>query len=154
MPRLTKTPNILMTYHDSRSASATRSPLISFTRAKALSSSTDRSRPLEGYRSRSSSPYSITSRTSRSFSYSQRRIWHSSSVQPRLVSCLDWELEARLGEEVSLNSVDLTTITFRTYLSKHMCKGCQPFLPHDDGTFLAVQLPLLGKELPLQLSSH
>jgi hypothetical protein len=74
MPRSTRTPETLMTYRDSRSTSAARSPLIQSARVRALSSSVDRSYPLGGCRPRSSSSTSIASCTSRSVSYRQRRI--------------------------------------------------------------------------------
>jgi hypothetical protein len=45
----------------------------------------------------------------------------------------------------------VTGITFRAHLSKGALKGCQSIVPRGDGTFHAIQLPILGKELPLQL---
>jgi hypothetical protein len=59
-------------------------------------------------------------------------------------------------EEVPLDGINtsVTNITFHAHLPKHTSKGCQPFLPCDDGTLSAIQLPLLSKELPLQLNDH
>jgi hypothetical protein len=61
----------------------------------------------------------------------------------------------RLGKEVLLESLgsDTTGITFRA-LSKGVLKSHQSILPHGDGAFLAIQLPLLGKKLTLQLNGH
>jgi hypothetical protein len=61
-----------------------------------------------------------------------------------------------LGEEFLLDnlSLDATGITFYEHLSKSALKGRQYILPHGDATFLAIQLPLPGKELPLQLDDH
>jgi hypothetical protein len=40
-------------------------------------------------------------------------------------------------------------------MSSHMMrKGCQAFLPHDDGTLSTIQLPILSKQLLLQLDGH
>jgi hypothetical protein len=49
---------------------------------------------------------------------------------------------------------DVTGVTFRAHLSKGAVKGCQSILPRSNGTFPAIQLPLLGKELPLQHDGH
>jgi hypothetical protein len=59
--------------------------------------------------------------------------------------------DACLGEEVLLDSLgsDKTDITFREQLSKGALKGRQSILTRGDGTSLAIQLPLPGKELPL-----
>jgi hypothetical protein len=94
MPRSTSMPEICMTCHDSHSGSMARSLSILSRRAWALSSSADRSCLSGGCRPRSSSSTSIASRTSRSVSCRQRRVWHSSSVRSRSLSRLDWELEA------------------------------------------------------------
>jgi hypothetical protein len=61
-----------------------------------------------------------------------------------------------MGEEVLLDNLssDATGIMFRVHLSKGVLKGYQAILPHGDDTFPAIQLPLLGKELPLQLGGH
>jgi hypothetical protein len=63
---------------------------------------------------------------------------------------------ARLGEEVPLDSINTgaTSIIFHAHLPERACKGCQAFLPRDDGTLSAIQLPLLGKEPLLQLDGH
>jgi hypothetical protein len=55
-----------------------------------------------------------------------------------------------------LNSLssDVTGITFRASLFKGMLKSRQSILPHDDGAFPAIQLPLPGKKLLLQLDGH
>jgi hypothetical protein len=55
------------------------------------------------------------------------------------------------GKEELLDSLgsDATGITFCVHLSKGTLKGLQSILPRDDGTFLAIQLPLSSKELPL-----
>jgi hypothetical protein len=81
-----------------------------------------------------------------------------------LIQCLDevGELsghrarDVRLGEDVMLDSVgsDATSVTFHAHLSKGTLKGCQSILPCGDGTFPTIQLPLLGKELPLHLDGH
>jgi hypothetical protein len=59
--------------------------------------------------------------------------------------------DMRLGEEVLLDSLssNVTDVTFCEHLSKGTLKGCQSILPRGDGTFLAIQLPLPGKELTL-----
>jgi hypothetical protein len=64
--------------------------------------------------------------------------------------------DAHLGKEVLLDSLssDTTDITFHEHLSKGTLKGRQSILPHGDGTFPAIQVPLPGKELPLQLNGH
>jgi hypothetical protein len=64
--------------------------------------------------------------------------------------------DARLGEEVLLHSLgsDVTDVTFCEHLSKGALKGRQSVLPRSDVSFPAIQLPLLGKELPLQLDGH
>jgi hypothetical protein len=61
-----------------------------------------------------------------------------------------------LAEEVLLDSLgsDATGITFHVHLSKGTLKGHQSLLPHGDGTFSTIQLPLLGKEVLLQLDDH
>jgi hypothetical protein len=92
---MTKALEIPMTCYDSRPASVARSPLILSTHTQVWSSSVDRSRLLGGCKPRSWSSASIASLTSMSLSYMQRRIWHSSNVRLRLVSCLDLELETR-----------------------------------------------------------
>jgi hypothetical protein len=64
--------------------------------------------------------------------------------------------DACLGEEVLLDSLgsDATSITFCVHYSKGMLKGCQSILPRGDDTFTAIQFPLSGKELLLQLDGH
>jgi hypothetical protein len=61
-----------------------------------------------------------------------------------------------LGKEVPLNSIgtDMTSIVIHTRLPKRTCNGSQPFLPCDDGTLSAIQLPLSSKKLCLQFNSH
>jgi hypothetical protein len=51
-------------------------------------------------------------------------------------------------------SMTMTSITFRAHLHEHACKGSQAFLQGDDGTLSAIQLPLPGKKLLLQLGGH
>jgi hypothetical protein len=51
-------------------------------------------------------------------------------------------------------SLDATGVTFHVHFSKGALKGRQSILPCDNGTFPAIQLPLSGKELPLQLDGH
>jgi hypothetical protein len=139
-PRSTGMLEILMTYYNSCSASAARSPSIRSTRVRALSSSTDQSHPSVGCRPCSSSFANIASHTSRSISCWRKRIWHSSSVRSRSVSCLHRELEACAWVKKSRSMASawalLASHSVRTSPSTH--KGCQPFLPHDDGTFLAI----------------
>jgi hypothetical protein len=64
--------------------------------------------------------------------------------------------DARLGEDVLMDSLgsDIIGVMFRAHLFKGALKGCQSILPRGDGTFPAIQLSLLGRELPLQLDSH
>jgi hypothetical protein len=103
MPRSTRALEIPMTSCDSRPASTARSPLIPSTRTRVSSSSTDRFHLLGGggCRPRACSSASITSCTSRSISYRQRRIWYFSNVQLRSVSRLDMELVVRACAEKS-----------------------------------------------------
>jgi hypothetical protein len=56
-----------------------------------------------------------------------------------------------LGKEVLLDSHDsnVTGTMFRVQLSKGVLKSCQSIIPRGDGTFPAIQLPLLDKNLPL-----
>jgi hypothetical protein len=58
---------------------------------------------------------------------------------------------ARLGQEVPLDEIctGVTSVMFCVHLPMHVSKGCQPFLPRDDGTLSAIQLPLPSKDLPL-----
>jgi hypothetical protein len=51
---------------------------------------------------------------------------------------------ARLGEEVPLDDISMgvTRVMFCAHLPMHECKGCQAFLPCNNGTLLAIQLPL------------
>jgi hypothetical protein len=64
--------------------------------------------------------------------------------------------DAHLGEEVLLDNLGsgATDVTFCEHLSKGMLNGRQSILPRGDGTFPAIQLPLLSKELPLELDGH
>jgi hypothetical protein len=61
-----------------------------------------------------------------------------------------------LGEEVPLDGIgtSVTIIMFRAHLPECMRKGHQAFLPCNDGTLSAIQLPLPNKELLLQLDDH
>jgi hypothetical protein len=61
-----------------------------------------------------------------------------------------------MEEEILLDDIDMgaTSITFHAHLLECACKGHQAFLPHDDGTLSAIQLPLMGKELLFQLDGH
>jgi hypothetical protein len=61
----------------------------------------------------------------------------------------------RLGEEVPLDGIGTTatTVTFHAHLPERMRNGREAFLPRDDGTLSAIQLPLL-KELLLQLDGY
>jgi hypothetical protein len=60
----------------------------------------------------------------------------------------------RLGEEILLDGIStgVTGVTFHVHHPKCTCKGHQPFIPPDDGTLAAIQLPLSSKEPPLQLN--
>jgi hypothetical protein len=64
--------------------------------------------------------------------------------------------DTHMDEEVLLDSLssDATGVTFREHLSKGTLKGHQSILPHGGSTFPAIQLHLLGKELPLQHDGH
>jgi hypothetical protein len=59
----------------------------------------------------------------------------------------------RPSKEVLLDSLisDTLDITFRAHLPKGALESRQSILPRGDGTFPAIQLPLLGKEPLLQL---
>jgi hypothetical protein len=96
MPRSTRTLEILTTYRDSHS---------------------------RGCRSCSNSFASIASCTTRSISCRQRRIWHSSSARPRLVSYLYQELKGRAWEKKSRWTASaqarLASRSTRTSLSTH-----------------------------------
>jgi hypothetical protein len=98
MPRSTRELEIPMTNYDSchlsvaqssliptsctwASSSSTDRSLIPTSCTWASSSSTDRSRPSEGHRPHASSFSSITSCTTRSITYRQRRICHSSNIR-------------------------------------------------------------------------
>jgi hypothetical protein len=81
MPRSTRELEIPMTNYDSCHLSVAQSSLIPTSCTWASSSSTDRSRPSEGHRPHASSFSSITSCTTRSITYRQRRICHSSNVR-------------------------------------------------------------------------
>jgi hypothetical protein len=61
-----------------------------------------------------------------------------------------------LGVEVPLDGIGtgMTNVTFCVHLPESTRKGCQAFLPCDDGTLSVIQLPFLGKELLLQLDDH
>jgi hypothetical protein len=60
------------------------------------------------------------------------------------------------GNEVLLDGLgwDVLDITFRAHLPKGVCESCQSILPRGDGAFPAIQLPLSGKELLLQLTNY
>jgi hypothetical protein len=62
----------------------------------------------------------------------------------------------RTGNDVPLDSLNLDVfgITFCVCLPKRMCESHQSILPHEDGAFHAIQPPLSGKELLLQLNGH
>jgi hypothetical protein len=90
-----------MTCHNSHSASVVHLPLILSMRAWAWLSSADRTRLSGGCRPWSDPFASNTSCTSMSISCRQRRVCHSSSIRPRSVSCLDWELEVHAWVEKS-----------------------------------------------------
>jgi hypothetical protein len=138
MTRSTRALEIPTSYCDSHPASSALSPLIPSTCTLVLPISADRSLPSGGCRPRSCSYTSIASRTSRSVSYRQRRIWRSSNVRLRSVSYLVPELQTRARAKKSC-----WTALARTQLASHyVC------------TFPAIQLPLLGRELPLELDGH
>jgi hypothetical protein len=61
-----------------------------------------------------------------------------------------------LGKEVLPDTLgsDATGIPFHVHLSKGALKSHQSILPRGDCAFPALQLPLLGKKLPLQLDDH
>jgi hypothetical protein len=63
---------------------------------------------------------------------------------------------AHPGKEAPLDSLgmDARGITFRVCHPKRTHESHQPIVPCGDGTFPAIQLPLLGKELLLQLDGH
>jgi hypothetical protein len=94
IPRSTRALEISMTNCDSCPTSAARSTSILTTGARISPNSADRSRLSKGCRMFACSSTSIASCTSRSVSYRQRRIWHSSNIWLRLMRCLDLELEA------------------------------------------------------------
>jgi hypothetical protein len=56
-----------------------------------------------------------------------------------------------MGEEVTFDGISTgtTSIMFHVHLPERTHKGRQAFLPSDDGTLSAIQLPLQGKELLL-----
>jgi hypothetical protein len=60
---------------------------------------------------------------------------------------------ARLGKEVLLGNLglDMLSVTFYAHHPKGMLESHQPILPRGDGAYPAIQLPLPGKELLLQL---
>jgi hypothetical protein len=60
---------------------------------------------------------------------------------------------ARLGKEVLLESfsLDILGIMFYVHPPKGALEICQSVLPRGDGAFHAIQLPIPGKELFLQL---
>jgi hypothetical protein len=109
MPKLTRASEIPMTSCDSHLASAACSSLILSMHARVVSSPNDKSRPLVGCRLHSCSSASIASHTSRSISYRQRRILHSSNVRVRSVSCLDLEPEARTWVKKSRSTTSAQT---------------------------------------------
>jgi hypothetical protein len=94
MPRSTWALEISMTHCDNHIASTACSSVIPSASAWALSSSADMSCQSEECSPRSSATTSIASCTSKLASCRQRRIWHSSNVRPRLINCLDLELDA------------------------------------------------------------
>jgi hypothetical protein len=65
-------------------------------------------------------------------------------------------VDRHLGEQVLLGSLgsDVIDVKFCEHLPMGALKGRQTILPCGDGTFPAIQLPLPGKELPLQLDDH
>jgi hypothetical protein len=64
--------------------------------------------------------------------------------------------DTRLGKEALLDSIGsgMTSVMFHAHLSMGVLKGRQSILPCGDATLSAIQLPLLSKELPLQLNDH
>jgi hypothetical protein len=60
------------------------------------SSSADRSRLLKDCRSHTYTSASFASRTPRSISYGERRIWHSSNVRQKLIECLEPDVKVRV----------------------------------------------------------
>jgi hypothetical protein len=93
---LTRALEISTSNCDSCSASVVCSPSTPSTRAGISSSSTDRSRLSMGCGPRACSSASIASCTSRFVSYRKLRIWLSSNVLLRLMSCFNLELGARV----------------------------------------------------------
>jgi hypothetical protein len=72
------------------------------------------------------------------------------------VSYLDIELEMCAWVKMSCWTTSARTrlVSHSIRLSKGTLKGRQSILPCGDGTFPTIQLPLLGKELPLHLDGH
>jgi hypothetical protein len=62
----------------------------------------------------------------------------------------------RQGKEVPSDSIslDALSITFCVRHPRHISECYQSILPHGDGAFSAIQLPLSGKVLLLQLDSR
>jgi hypothetical protein len=100
-PRSTRALEIPTTSCNSRLASVARSLLILSMCAWILSSSADRFCLSGGCMPYSCSSTSIASHTSRSVSCRQRKIWRSSNVRLRSVSCLDLELEMHVWAKKS-----------------------------------------------------
>jgi hypothetical protein len=85
---------------------------------------------------------SIASCTSRSVSYRQRRIWHSSNIWLRLMSCLDLELEAcvQARKPCWAAYLDVIDITFYAHRPKGALESRLSIIPRSDGTFPAIKL--------------
>jgi hypothetical protein len=126
-PRSTKVMEIHLNNYDSHPPSVVHSPLLLSTPTQILSSSADRSRSLGGCRPRYCSSTSISSHTFRSISCRKRRIWHSSNLRLRLVSCLGLELEAHAWAKKSC-----WTASARTRLSS--CSVCTSPRAHSKAT--------------------
>jgi hypothetical protein len=82
-----------MTSTDSFPALVARSSSTPAMRMWSSSSSTDRSRPSKECRPHVCSSASFTSHTSRSVSCRERRIWHSSNIQLKLMECILYILQ-------------------------------------------------------------
>jgi hypothetical protein len=60
-----------------------------------------------------------------------------------------------MGGKVSRKASVRARLASRSALTSPIaCKGCQSFLPRDDNTLSAIQLPLPSKELLFQLNDH
>jgi hypothetical protein len=89
IPRSTSVLEISTTNHYNSLASTACSSWTSATRTRSSTSSIDRSCPLKECRMCAYSSASFASRTSKSISCRERRIWHSSNIHLKLMECLE-----------------------------------------------------------------